>query len=219
MDATNSSTPPVTSGLIQFLESEETLDRATTVLDQVAAALPPAIKKAFGDQWLGHPLHPVLTDLPIGCWTSAFVLDFIGGRSARPAARRLVALGVLTAVPTAVAGVVDYSGIDDTETRRVAAVHAMGNSVVLATYALSWRARRLGHHFRGMTWGIVGGALATGTAALGGHLAFGTSGGEVEPELPDDEPATDGLAQSSNGWPATAGPAGQPVVAGGDVFD
>ena len=53
-------------------------------------------KDALSGTWLGHPLHPLLTDLPIGFWTSAFTLDLLGGKSTRRAATQLVAWGVLT---------------------------------------------------------------------------------------------------------------------------
>lgn len=58
----------------------------------------PGVKETLSGTWLGHPLHPVLTDLPIGFWTSAVVLDVMG-RQHRPAAQRLVALGVISAIP------------------------------------------------------------------------------------------------------------------------
>ena len=67
---------------------------------------------APGHGWLGHPLHPLLTDLPIGFWTSAFVLDLVGGPGSRDASRQLVAWGVVSAVPTAAAGLADWPGLD-----------------------------------------------------------------------------------------------------------
>jgi len=45
--------------------------------------------------WLGHALHPIMTDIPIGAWTSSVVLDWTGGRDSRSAADRLVLTGVL----------------------------------------------------------------------------------------------------------------------------
>ena len=51
-------------------------------LDGVAHAMPSRARSVLGGDWLGHPLHPLLTDLPIGFWTSSFVLDFAGKRAA-----------------------------------------------------------------------------------------------------------------------------------------
>jgi hypothetical protein len=94
--------------------------------------------------WLGHPLHPVLTDLPIGCWSSALALDLVGPSSTRRAAQFLVGAGVTSALPTALTGLADWA---DTvgETRRVGTVHAAVNLTATACFAMSWRARRKGH--------------------------------------------------------------------------
>ena len=66
-------------------------------------------KDLLSGTWLGHPLHPMLTDLPIGFWTSAMAVDFLAGQKGHKAADRLVALGVLSALPTAAAGLADWS--------------------------------------------------------------------------------------------------------------
>lgn len=124
--------------------------------------------------WIGHPLHPALTDLPIGCWTSAAILDVVGGRRSRTAATRLIGLGLLTVVPTAAAGLVDVREVTGNK-RRSGAAHAISNSVATLLYFASWRARRRGHHVRGVVLGMMGAAAASAGGALGGHLAFGTS--------------------------------------------
>src|SRR5436309_14927561 len=79
------------------------------VLDQLAEPIgarvreigPGAVKDALSGSWLGHALHPVLTDVVIGSWTSASVLDLVGGADAAPAARRLIAVGIAAYGPTA----------------------------------------------------------------------------------------------------------------------
>jgi len=137
---------------------------------RVQAMFPPGpVKDALSGTPLGHTLHPMLTDLPIGCWTSAMVLDFIGGRAARPAAQRLIGLGVLSALPTAASGASDWSDTSGT-TARVGAAHAVSNSVALACYAASWAARRRGHHYRGVALSVLGAGAATVGGYLGGHL-------------------------------------------------
>jgi uncharacterized membrane protein len=119
--------------------------------------------------WLGHPLHPVLTDLPIGLWTSAVTLDLVGGRSARPAATRLVGLGLLTAGPTAWSGWADWTTLDEPR-QRVGVVHAVTNGVAVALFASSWLARRRGAHGRGRTLGLAGSSVLAVGGYLGGHL-------------------------------------------------
>ena len=61
-----------------------------------AALRPPALKDFLHGTWLGHPLHPVLVQVPIGTWTSAGMLDAIPAM--RPAATMLIGTGVAAAV-------------------------------------------------------------------------------------------------------------------------
>jgi nitrite reductase/ring-hydroxylating ferredoxin subunit/uncharacterized membrane protein len=126
-------------------------------------------KDLLSGTWLGHPLHPALTDLPIGFWTSAFVLDLVGGRRARRAATQLVAWGVVSAVPTALSGASDWGDTTGVE-RRVGLVHAVSNSTALVFYAASWWARVRGRHRRGVVLGLAGATAATVGGYLGGHL-------------------------------------------------
>src|SRR5438270_13500800 len=109
------------------------LDRvAKPVADAVHQALPQGVvKDVLSGTWLGHPLHPLLTDIPIGSFTSAAALDLIGGTRARPGADALVAVGLLSSLPTAVAGAADWSETygDD---QRVGVVHALANVASLA---------------------------------------------------------------------------------------
>src|SRR5690349_13463496 len=132
------------------------------------------VKDTLSGTQLGHALHPLLTDLPIGTWTSAAVLDLVGGRAARPAAERLIATGLLAAVPTAASGLNDWADTTPASdsVRRVGAVHAVANVTALALYAASLAARRGGHHGRGVALGLAGvGALSFG-GHLGGHLSY-----------------------------------------------
>jgi nitrite reductase/ring-hydroxylating ferredoxin subunit len=138
--------------------------------DAVRAALArQPLKDLLSGTWLGHPLHPLLTDLPIGFWTSAFTLDLLGGRHSRRAATRLVAWGVLTAIPTAASGAADWGDTTDRD-RRIGFVHAAANSTALACYAASWLARRRGRHTGGVLLGFAGATAATVGGFLGGHL-------------------------------------------------
>jgi uncharacterized membrane protein len=120
---------------------------------------------------LGHPLHPALTDLPIGFWTSSFLLDLLVLRRFAAASRVLVGAGVLSALPTVVAGIADVSTIEQRK-RRVAVVHAGANAVATSMYAASWSLRRR-HHVAGVTTGLAAAAIATLGGYLGGWLAFG----------------------------------------------
>jgi nitrite reductase/ring-hydroxylating ferredoxin subunit/uncharacterized membrane protein len=152
-------------------------------LDGVAKGLGGAVRGAVGPgplrdalsgRWLGHALHPLMTDVPIGTWTSASILDAVGGRDADRAARRLIAVGIAAALPTAATGLLDWSDTEpiDDEVRRVGIVHATANVAALSLYSASLLARRRGARGRGRLLGLAGaGALAVG-GHLGGHLSY-----------------------------------------------
>jgi uncharacterized membrane protein len=139
------------------------------------------VKALLGGRWLGHAVHPLLTDLPIGFWTSATVLDLVGGRRSADAARRLVGFGVLSAVPTAATGWSDWLSLDR-PLRRVGVVHAGANTAALGLFAFSWMARRNGHRAVGILLGLIGGALASGAGHLGGHMTVGRGAGVLATE-------------------------------------
>jgi nitrite reductase/ring-hydroxylating ferredoxin subunit/uncharacterized membrane protein len=160
-------------------------------LDQVGAKLEPlvkkltrndAVKRVLSGAPLGHRAHPLLTDVPIGCWTAAPLLDVVAWRSGEAASRRLVAIGVLASVPTALSGLSDW---DDTHgaTRRIGIAHLTANTGAIALQLASWRSRRRGHHVRGALLGALGMATMSAGAYLGGHLVFANRAG-VDHEVP-----------------------------------
>jgi nitrite reductase/ring-hydroxylating ferredoxin subunit/uncharacterized membrane protein len=128
-------------------------------------------KDALSGTWLGHPVHPPLTDLVVGSWTSAWLLDVLGGERLEPAADALVGTGILAALPTALTGMSDWADLRG-GTRRVGSVHAIGNTTALALHTLSWRARRRGRRSSGLALSMLGMGVAGFSAWLGGHLSF-----------------------------------------------
>lgn len=150
-------------------------------LDRPVHALEPTVTSWFaagtrgsvlrGD-WLGHALHPTLTDVAIGSWVSASLLDLVGGPGATGAAQKLVGIGVLLAVPTAWTGWAEWSGIPPRD-KRVGVVHAVTNGVAIALYAGSWVARRRGRHRAGTRLALAGAGVSVVGAYLGGHLTEG----------------------------------------------
>ncbi len=159
------------SRLVERVGREHTLDAlAGPASERVAHVVGTGtVKDALSGTWLGHPLHPLLTDLPIGFWTSAFTLDLLGGRHSRRAATHLVAWGVVTAIPTAVSGASDWSDTGGAACR-VGLVHAAANTTALVCYAASWVQRRRGRHWHGVALGLAGATAATVGGFLGGHL-------------------------------------------------
>ncbi len=150
----------------------------TTALDGPVAALEPKITAVFGTgrrasvlrgQWLGHAVHPLLTDVVLGSWTSATVLDLFGGSESSAAAQRLVGTGLLAVGPTAWTGWAEWSAAGERE-QRVGLVHAVTSGTAAGVYAASWLARRQGRHGRGARLALAGAAVAGAGAYLGGHL-------------------------------------------------
>ena len=134
---------------------------------------------------MGHSLHPLLTDLPIGCWTSSWFLDLVGGRGSRRASQRLIGLGLVFVPITAVTGTADWADTGDERVRRVGVVHGVGNVIGALLYWKSWSARRRGQHLRGVVLGQFGAAVVTVTGYLGGHMAFARGSGDGERGLHD----------------------------------
>src|SRR5918999_959278 len=123
--------------------------------------------------WLGHPLHPVLTDLTLGTLTSAVLLDWLGGKQSAAAAERLIALGLLSAAPTVASGYSDWGDAEpgSDAVRRIGIVHDAANATGATLFATSLAARRRGR--RGRLLALAGGGVMTAAGYLGGHLAFG----------------------------------------------
>lgn len=176
---------PVSVRWMDRLADDAALDALVEVVDGVSKLVPTSWRPLLSGQWLGHPLHPALTDLPIGFWTSAWAVDIVGGRKAARTARRLVGLGVLSAVPAVASGLCEFSTLEDPATRRLAAVHAGSNAVATAGFAASWWTRRR-HRLVGIAWTWAASAVATGAAMIGGHLAFGSGGGRDSDDGGDD---------------------------------
>jgi nitrite reductase/ring-hydroxylating ferredoxin subunit/uncharacterized membrane protein len=177
----------VIAELLHRIEQSPAVD---TLADRAEKARPllrrEPVSRVLSGAWLGHRLHPMLTDLVIGAWTSASLLDVLGGRSARPAARRLVGIGIAAYAPTATTGLHDVLDYGE-KVRRTGAVHAMTNAVGLGFQVASWVARGRGRHTRG-TWLSLAGMAVTGAGGyLGGHLTY-VLGAGVERTAFDDGP-------------------------------
>jgi nitrite reductase/ring-hydroxylating ferredoxin subunit/uncharacterized membrane protein len=163
----------------------EVAERIGTVqaLDGPAQAIAGAVASKLGRSpigdllsgtWLGHALHPFLTDFPIGTWTSATLLDLVGGPASEDAADRLVAFGIVASLPTAVTGSTDWADTtrSDPQVRRIGLVHAAANVVALGLFSASLAARRRGSRGTGKVLALAGmGALSVG-GHLGGHLSY-----------------------------------------------
>ncbi len=160
------------AGVLRRLETVERLDRVADVVAGRSTRASGPVVDGLRGRWLGHPVHPALTDLPIGFWTSAWVLDLV--RIVRPlradrTATALVAAGVVTALPTAVTGLLDVPSLPR-ERRRVAVVHAASNLAATACFTWSLIERLRDRGGRGRAVGMLAATLATIGGVLGGYL-------------------------------------------------
>ena len=136
---------------------------------------PTPVRNALSGVWIGHRLHPMLTDIAIGSFTSATLVDVLAPRHSK-IARRLIGVGLLSAVPTAASGISDWIDVSD-DARRIGLVHWAGNSFAMALYARSFLHRGRIHKARGRRGGgrisaLAGLAVLAVTGYLGGHLSY-----------------------------------------------
>ncbi|GAA2015217.1 hypothetical protein JL107_09010 [Nakamurella flavida] len=165
---------------VRPLERMTSLDRPADLIDHAIDTVPRAVRRVLHGTWLGHPVHPILITVPIGCWTSAGLLD-IGSKN-HAAAKRLVGAGLIGAVAAAATGWADWRETTGAA-RRVGLVHASANAVAVGLYWRSWRLRAAGRHGAGALGALAGaGAMGLG-GFLGGHMSYalGANVGSANP--------------------------------------
>lgn len=150
---------------------DETADSMRQVMEPVVGqSSPREVRDALYGKWLGHPLHPAMIPVPVGCWTASAIFDLIGEERA---ADLTLGLGLLGAVGAAVTGAAQWQDAgDDRTVKRVGALHALLNTGATALYAGSWLARRNGNRSTGVALSTLGLAVSTVSAWLGGELAY-----------------------------------------------
>lgn len=170
--------------IVSRLEQAKGLDRFVELGQRAARKLPPGkVRDGLNGVWLGHALHPLLVQAPLGTWLSAAVLDSWQcidawrGADGRPgaelAARRLAAFGLVAAAPAALAGVADWSEQHEQQ-MRVGVVHLLAVTAAAGLYGASLGA---GDPRRGRRLRFAGLAVAGAGGLLGGHISFRQAGG------------------------------------------
>jgi nitrite reductase/ring-hydroxylating ferredoxin subunit/uncharacterized membrane protein len=171
------------AALAERVERARSLDRPVSALSGlVVQALPPGrAADALHGVPLGQPAHPALVRVPVGCWTSAVLLDRFGGPGAERAAATLIAAGLAAALPAAATGTADWSALHPHQ-QRVGLVHAVAQGTAAALFAASLLARLTGRRRRGLTLATAGFGVVTAGAYLGGHLALRLGAGTSHAE-------------------------------------
>lgn len=158
-------------------------------LDQVGDVVQPAVLNTFEaggktgqnikdflhGTWLGHPLHPVLTDIPVGAWTAAAVLDgleLLGEKKYRKGSDAAIAIGLVGAAGSAITGLTDWTGITG-KSRKIGLVHGLLNVAATALYTTSYCLRRQKSSRKtAICLAMAGYGVASLAAYLGGHLVY-----------------------------------------------
>jgi nitrite reductase/ring-hydroxylating ferredoxin subunit/uncharacterized membrane protein len=162
-------------GILDRVADAAALDKVIDPARRVVqAVLPQSVKNLLHGTWLGHPVHPVLVHVPVGTWVSAGLLDLVP--RLRPAATVLIGTGVVAAVPASLSGAADWSE-QDVGVRRLGALHATLNAAALGLYAGSLVARKRDREALGLVLSYAGLGVATGSAAIGGHMSYAQSSG------------------------------------------
>ena len=133
------------------------------------------LRNFLNGTWLGEPLHVVLTDLPIGAWTAAMVFDLLDLIVDRPefalAADASIGIGLAGAAGAAITGITDWSDVDP-PARRLGLVHGLVNVGGTALFAISLLLRSKKHRRSGRVASVLGYAVMSYAAHLGGKLVY-----------------------------------------------
>lgn len=164
-------------GRQQWLEpAAERLQKLVSGAYEAAGPAGRPLKNALHGVWLGHPLHPALTDIPIGAWNTAAVFDTIdalhGNDDLAAAADGAIVFGLVGAVGSALSGLTDWQHTDGAA-RRMGVLHAWINTDVTLLYLTSLILRRRGNRSAGRALAFLGLGLGTVSAYIGGHLISG----------------------------------------------
>ncbi|MER8219353.1 Rieske 2Fe-2S domain-containing protein [Streptomyces sp. NPDC094143] len=161
--------------LLDRLEREPRADAVIDTLRKGVRSLPLGRgRDLLHGRWLGHPVHPLMVQVPIGSWLSAAVLDLRPGRSRE--SRLLIGVGLAAAAPAALAGWTDWAELHRQQ-QRVGLVHALSNTAAVGLYAASLACRVKGREAAGRTYGFLGMTAVGIGGMLGGHLAYRQASG------------------------------------------
>ena len=184
---------PIAHDLVERLGSLDAVDGPAQAIAKFVRNVksPPEVDEALSGTWLGHPVHPMLVLVPMGTWSSAVLLDWLGGEDAQTAADLLLGAGLASALPTVATGYADWADTEPANdtVRRLGFFHAVMNGTAAALFGASLVARAAGARGRGKLLALAGmGAISAG-GYLGGHLTYAEGVGvdtTVFEDFPED---------------------------------
>lgn len=171
----------------------EALDRFALPAQGLARKLFQAMGRPVQDflhgKFLGHPLHPVLIHLPVGGFLIAALTDPFAPAVGTVA----ILLGVIGAVPAALAGLADWHVYDSPALRRLGIAHALLNTVGLTFYVLSLLSRGAGAVGFGVLLAYLGFLAVAASGYLGGVLVYERKLGTNHAPVREEEMAPAGF--------------------------
>lgn len=160
---------------LEFLDSPaDSLQRLLGRGLKVGGANAQAVKDLLNGVWLGHPLHPALTDLPIGAWTCSTALDLMDrgqGDTMGRAADFLIGAGLVSGLGAAASGIADWHDTYGPE-RRTGLAHALLNTAGMGMFSGALVLRLTGRRSSARPLAVMGYLLAAAGAFLGGDMVF-----------------------------------------------
>ncbi len=124
---------------------------------------------------IGHPLHPILTDITVTSWTLGLLFDILSFTTRIKMFEKtgdyLTGIGTMSAIPTALAGILDYSTIKK-KSSQYGATHGILNGIAMFWYLRSLKSRLGGNKFSATIFSILGLSFAMSGAWLGGELVY-----------------------------------------------
>ena len=168
------------SEIAQAIGSQEWLDVVAKPVEKTVEKAFPGetgrtIKDGLNGRWLGHPLHPVLTDVPIGAWMMSQVFDALGAarktHAYDDAARVCVTTGLIGAVGAAITGLADWSDTGR-DSRRIGLIHGLINVTATSLFLTSALLRKRRKTSGAVAASSTGFAVAMAGAYLGGVLVY-----------------------------------------------
>ena len=206
---------PLPAAVAEAVESFGALDAPAKKIGKTVRSAIPAggLKDALSGTWMGHALHPLLTDIPIGTFTSSLLLDLAGEDDA---ATTLIGAGLAAVPATVLTGWSDWADTEPASdgVRRAGILHAAFNGAASTLMAASYVARKRGRTGRGKLYSLAGLSLLGAGGWLGGHLSYAQGVGvdtTVFDDGPDEWTATD-VENLPENEPVCAVAGGVPVL-------
>lgn len=183
-----------TKSVMEIIDEQEWLDKAGAAIQPVILNAYKAggktgndVKNFLHGKWLGHPIHPMITDVPMGAWTTAAVLDtmeLFGSKKYKPGADAAVSIGLVGDAGAAITGITDWTGTTEIE-RKAGLVHAVLNIGATALYLASFfLRRRKKSRTAAITFSMLGYGITTASAYIGGNLVYNQQMGVDHTSIP-----------------------------------